>query len=173
MKALYYFLMMALLPLAAAGQASDSQDITLTVHFEIAIPVENIEVYYFDKGRSHFTNISYKVNKAENSITLKGTNDYIVGAAFPTLFFSIKDREVTEWGEVKKVANIYYLISKGRFNPEELPVINFEKQNANIYIENSGSKARIWAEPTGFGPQLPYQAGNKIYKVNQQLATVP
>ncbi len=158
----------------AFGQASGSADFSFNVKFEKDIPLEEIEIFYFNKGGNNFTKINYKLNISDNEIELFGNHHFIVGAGFPLIVFSHKGKMIYETtNEETETLNLFYLIIKRDtfhkddedFNKE----LKFSKEKPNVIVgfENVRGKIiyNILYEPTYFLPIYEMSISNQLVKV--------
>ncbi|MEJ6791900.1 MAG: hypothetical protein QNK89_03965 [Lacinutrix sp.] len=112
-------------------QASSASNFKLTITFDLDVYVKNITPHFYSKSGNYFENISYSVNKKENTITLVGNNSYVLYVDFPVLVFSEKKKR-TLFGLKTKTpqTNLYYLVSRGitSYTGKQLQKINFSKE---------------------------------------------
>jgi hypothetical protein len=112
MKSIYLLVTALGFTLVSFSQASSSENFELTVHFDTDMHVETIIPYYYKTSGQIMDNIYYTVNTAENTLTLKGHNSFIIGVNFPVLAFIETKLEKPKYA-LKEVQtqSFYYLVS--------------------------------------------------------------
>lgn len=169
------------------GQASGSSDFFISVSFEENIPVNEIEVFYYQASNNNIERISFKSDSLKNTIEISGHHSYVVGAGFPVIVFSHKGKKIydsyfdgsinprTE-KEVTEIQNLYYLIvAKDEFSTSDKDFsmkLKFSNEMPNIIIryENINGKIRydVSNKPHYFLPIYEMPISNQLVKVNQK-----
>ncbi|MBD8084047.1 hypothetical protein [Chryseobacterium caseinilyticum] len=107
----YLILLTLLLCIFMHAQASGCADFKFKVKFDKDIPVAKIEVLHVRNGGNYFEKINLKRNIIANEIEFSGRNHYIVGAQFPLIVFSFRERKNDYYAPEKKMEtlNFFYL----------------------------------------------------------------
>lgn len=150
----YLLLITLLLSLFMHAQASGSADFMFKVKFDKDIPINKIEVLHFSTGGSYFKKIDLKRNSTNNEIEFSGINHYIVGAKFPLLVFSFRERSKDRYNAEKETETLkffYLKIAKDKIGDidkeirftRQFPVLKVEYQyiNEKIVYSVSAEKA--------------------------------
>ena len=177
----FIILIFIIIPNFAFGQASGSGNFMINVKFEKEIPVEELEVYYYETSHNRIDKVNFKLNTIENTIEIFGHNDFVVGAGFPIIVFSHKGKKIytkthfAEDNEETETLNLFYLIIKqdsfngGDFDKELK--FSYEKPNIIVRFENINGiiKYKVSKEPTYFLPVYEMSISNKLIKINPQI----
>lgn len=167
----------------AFGQASASSDFFISVAFENDIPVEEMEVYYYQASNNIVERISFKPDSLRNTIEISGHHHYVVGSGMPVIVFSHKGKKIYDSHfegltkvekEEAEIQDLYYLvISRAGFSTADEDFrekLIFSNENPNIIIryENVNGKIRydISNKPHYFLPVYEMSISNKLIKIN-------
>jgi hypothetical protein len=85
------------LSLIGFGQASTVDTFNLTIKFDMGINIDSIHIFFYETPGQKFNSINYSTDKSNNSITIFGSNDYVIGTKFPTLVFSYRTLESKDY----------------------------------------------------------------------------
>ncbi|WP_131725559.1 MULTISPECIES: hypothetical protein [unclassified Chryseobacterium] len=127
------------------AQASGSTDFKFKVKFDKDIPADKIEVLHFRNGGNYFEKINLKRNITTNEIELSGRNHYIVGAQFPLIVFSFRERKNDYYEPEKKIEtlNFFYLkIAKDKIGDIDKE-IKFTRQFSALTVDYKYIKEKI------------------------------
>lgn len=150
MRTLFTFQFL-LLSLISFGQAGRADNFELTIKFDTTINIDSIDVFFYETNGQSFNSINYRTNKSNNTLTIFGNNEYIIGTKFPTLVFSYRTFESKEYlradslnknnrfpcEETIENTQLFYLITGHHIGsyPETLPTeIEFTLEKNNILI---------------------------------------
>lgn len=139
------------LSLVGFGQASRADNFDLTIKFDTSINIDSIDVFFYETNGQRFNSINYRTDKSNNTMTIFGNNEYIIGTKFPTLVFSYRTFESKEYScadslnknnrfpckETIENTKLFYLITGHHIGsyPETLPTeIKFTLEKTNILI---------------------------------------
>ena len=136
MKKLIVFIFI-LLPKFFYSQASSSGEFNITVSFERNIPVSKISAYSYVKSGNWIKTVNVKIDSLSNSITIKGTNHYIIPVNFPILYFSYSEniRINEDSNQQLERSKIFYLINEKLTTYDENYELKFTKDKPNILIK--------------------------------------
>jgi len=167
------------------GQASSWGDFLINIEFEQSIPVEQIEVAYYQSAGQHIEKIKFKTDSLKSTIEISGHHSFVVGAGFPVVVFSYKERilndsnhnSITDIEEVIEIENLYYLIiQKDSFSTSDEDFhfnLKFSNEKPNIIIryENISGKLKynVSNEPDYFLPINEMRISNKLIKVKKTI----
>lgn len=170
------------LSLSCFGQSSTTANFSLTIKFDKLINVDSLEVSFYEKSGQRFNSINYSTDKSNNTVTIWGENDYIIGTKFPTLVFSYKTLETKMYQciapnnknirlpckEIVECKHLFHLITGhhiGSYNDKIPTEIKFSLKEPNILItkawvadnaEAGGTKAK-YTITTATDEQLSYK----------------
>lgn len=170
------------LPLSGFGQASMMANFSLTIRFDKLINVDSLEVSFYEQSGQGFNSINYSTDKSNNTVTIWGENDYIIGTKFPTLVFSYKTLETKTYKcvdpnnknirlpckEIVESKHLFHLITGhhiGSYNDKMPTEIKFSLKEPNVLItkawvadsaEAGGTKAK-YTITTATDEQLSYK----------------
>lgn len=136
MKKLIVFVFI-LFPIFFYSQASSSGEFNLTISFERDIPVSKISAYTYVKSGNSIETVNVKIDSLSNSITITGTNHYIIPVNFPILYFSYSEniRINKNSNQQLESSKFFYLINKGLVTYDKNYKLKFSKQKPNILIK--------------------------------------
>lgn len=141
---LFFFI---LVPFSSFSQASGTADFEVVVKFADNIPVSALTVAYLEKGGNRFYNIHYRVNYAENEMTIFGRNHYILWVSFPTLVFSFLQYETDDTGETKESTTQFYLGTNGCLSSYSAPLnkrVRFSMEDPNwVVVQENWQAAAV------------------------------
>lgn len=121
------------------SQASGSSNFSLHIDFEKNIPVDRLEVFCYTKAGNTLEFVNVKIDKANNSMSITGTNHFVIPVKFPTLYFSYIDKTELN-GNSKQVIerkNSFYLVTGPgieSYSNNNGKKIRFSKELPNILI---------------------------------------
>ncbi|WP_299365913.1 hypothetical protein [Winogradskyella sp.] len=162
------------------GQASSWGDFFISIEFEKDIPVKQIEVAYYQSAGQNIERINFYPDSLKNTIEISGHHGFVVGASFPVVVFSYKERILNdsnhnglrEEGKIE-VENLYYLIiQKDSFSTSDEGFnskLKFSNEKPNIIIRhkniNGKIKYNVSNEPDYFLPTNEMRISNRLVKV--------
>ncbi len=169
----YIILLFAIISNFAFGQATTTYDFSFKVKFEHDIPVQKIEIYYYEKPGNSFREINYRINTKNNEIELFGRNHCIIGASFPLIVFSNKKEEVYKpTNEKAEIQDLFYLITKmdsyyNDFNKE----LEFSLSYPSIVVSAGYIEEKLVYNVYNFLEIFPpsnISISNKMIKINRK-----
>lgn len=156
------------LSLISFGQATGEDNFNLTIKFDTRINIDSINVFFYETLGQQFNSINYSIYKSNNTITIFGNNEYVVGTKFPTLIFSYRTFESREYScadslnknnrfpckETIENIQLFYLITGHHIGSyrENVPTeINFTLKNNNImitkeWVSDAASNGGVYAK---------------------------
>jgi hypothetical protein len=169
-----------LFPFFCFSQASRSSDFQLEVKFGKEVAVQHIEPFYYKRSNNHFNDINYTVDTINNSISLYGNNNRVVGVPFPTLFFSYRSKDSSNFYRndhepFERIQCFYIITGFGieSYNQRNVQALFFRKDDMAILTEMENGENLLITKTsvsTGLTEQFKsnMEIGYEIIKINKQ-----
>lgn len=154
------------------SQASGRSNFSFNIDFEKNIPVDRLEVFCYTKAGNTLESVNVKIDKANNSMSITGTNHFIIPVNFPTLYFSYSDKAELN-GDSKQVIerkNSFYLVTGPgieSYSNNNGKKIRFSKELPNILITSKYDDRETSYRIEYFGPDSNI---NRYFNENLQIS---